>query len=204
MARLAVAALLLLSACAPTASLVAPPGSSRVLLDVPHRTSRDRKGAPAALACVLSFWGRETAVEELYEELDRDSFHGSLSADLQKAARARGFSAELFDATLAQVRAQLDLGRPLLALIESGTPFWRSGRWLVLTGYDDARRELFAHEGRSRHRIVPYDVFFSRWESTRRAAILVRPATAQADAEPPPSAGPAGGPDAPHSSGMQR
>lgn len=176
MARLAVAALILFSACAPTASLVAPPGSARVLLDVPHRVSRDKRGAPAALACVLSFWGRETPAEELHDELDRDSFHGSLSADLQKAAAARGFTAELFDATLAQVRAQLDQGRPLLALLESGTPIWRSGRWLVLTGYDDARREFFVHEGRSRHRVVSYEVFFSRWESTRRAALLIRPA----------------------------
>lgn len=169
-------AALLLAACASAP----PPGIRRARLEVPHRADGTQRGAPAALAAVLSYWGRETAPAELVEELDRDSFSGAVSVDIQRAAHKRGFSAEAIDATLAQVRQHLDEGKPLLALQESGPPFRRAGRWLVITGYDDFLRAFYVHSGRERDRTVPYDAFFKDWDDTRRAALLVRPGTAGA------------------------
>lgn len=169
-----------LCACAGPDVPLAPPGARRVLLELPWRADGAKRGAPAALAAVMSFWGRDTRPEELEEELDRDSFRASLAGDLQRAAQARGFSAELMDATLAQVRAQLDEGRPLLALVDTGPPFLRAGRWLVIAGYDEDRRALYALSGRGGRRLVPYELFFARWGRTRRAALLVRPANCPA------------------------
>lgn len=183
-------AALLLAACAHGP----PPGVRRARLEVPHRADGTGRGAPAALAAVLSYWGRETSPAELAEELDRDSFSGAVTVDLQRSAHKRGFSAETIDATLAQVRQHLDEGRPLLALQESGPPLRRTGRWLVITGYDDFLRAFYVHDGRERDRAAPYDDFFEDWDDTRRAALLVRPA--RADAAPPAAP--------PHSSGMQR
>lgn len=176
MKRILLGATVLLGACASGP----PPGVRRARLDVPHRADGTQRGAPAALAAVLSYWGRPTAPAELAEELDRDSFSGAVSVDLQRSAHKRGFSAETIDATLAQVRQHLDEGRPLLALQESGPLFRRTGRWLVITGYDDFLRAFHVHSGRERDRTVPYDAFFKDWDHTRRAALLVRPATAGA------------------------
>lgn len=169
-------ATLLLGACASGP----PPGVRRARLEVPHRADGTQRGAPAALASVLSYWGRETAPSELEEELDRDAFSGAVSVDIQRSARKRGFSADAIDATLAQVRQHLDEGRPLLALQESGPPLRRTGRWLVITGYDDFLRAFYVHSGNERDRTVPYGTFFKDWDDTRRAALLVRPGTAAA------------------------
>lgn len=176
----ALAACALLCACARSAAPVAPPGARRVLLDVPFHAERAKRGAPAALASVLSFWGRRTGVEELTEELTRDSFRGSLTGDLQRAAQSRGFSADMLDATLAQVRSQLDAGRPLIALLDEGPPLLRSGRYLVITGYDEDLHAFYAHTGATRHRLLPYESFFRRWARTRRCALVVRPAAVEA------------------------
>jgi ABC-type bacteriocin/lantibiotic exporter with double-glycine peptidase domain len=172
-------------ACAPVASPTPAPGSRRVLLSVPYTPDRAKRGAPAALAAVLSFWARETTPSELENELDRDSFRATLTGDLEKAAQSRGFSAETFDATLAQVRAQIDQGRPLIALVEDGPPLWRAGRYVVITGYDDDLHALYVHMGKVKNRIYAYGDFYRVWDRTRRCAVLVRPAGPPATAGEP-------------------
>lgn len=179
----ALAAFALLSGCAPTTAPVAPPGARRVLLEVPHSRERAQRGGVAALSSVLAYWGRAAAPGELREELDRDSFQGALTGDVVKAAQRRGFSAEVLDATLAQVKRHLDEGRPLIAVVEEGV--WRRrGRYLVLIGYDEDRRGVYAH-GRRAYRFYPYETFFRHWASTRRAALLLRPVDGSERAEAP-------------------
>ena len=64
--------------------------------------------------------------------------------DLLLAARAHGMRAEIFNGSLSQVKDELDSGHPLIAFVNYGFQVLPIGHFMVLTGYDDGRRSLYA------------------------------------------------------------
>lgn len=149
-------------------------------LTVPFFPDRTDQCGPSALASVLAFWGAGVDPGRLKAAAYSARLKGSLPVDLLLTARERGMRAEMFDGTLARVKAELDAGRPVVAFINRG---WRSipiGHFLVLTGYDDERGAVYAHSGGTRDAAISYRKFGSAWDKASRWGLLVQP---PADAE---------------------
>lgn len=172
------AAALLLGACAHGRPAHVPReqgGGAATRLEVPFFPDRTDQCGPSALASVLSYWGAGVSPAALKAAAYTPRLRGSLAIDLLLAARSRGMRAEAFVGSLERLKAELDEGRPVIAFINRG---WRAvpiGHFLVVTGYDDARRVVTAHSGAKNAAAIPYKKFSAAWDKTGRWALLVLP-----------------------------
>lgn len=186
-ARLASAALLLLSGCAaPHDTGPRKGGKEGPQLTVPFFADRRDQWGPAALASVLSFWGRPTEPEELRREIHFPKQRGSTALDLRNAAAARGFSAEMSDGSLAMLRQELDAGRPVLVFVNDGVRIWPDEHFMVVTGYNDWLGGVYAHWGPHKYRFLRYKKFDKTWEKTGRWLLVVSAPPEKPDAKPDP------------------
>ncbi len=167
-------AVCLLSGCASRRVAGAPEGR-QVRLEVPFYPDDTDQCGPSALASVLGYWGSDATPAGLKSELYRANLKGSLTVDLLLAAESRGMTAEMADGGLTRLRTELDAGHPLIAFVNMGFRFYPIGHYLVVTGYDDGKRMLYAHSGLTRDEEIPYATFDRRWEKTRRWTLLLLP-----------------------------
>jgi len=153
--------------------------AERVDLRVPFYPDSSQPGGRAALASLLSYWDQPIEPEQLKSEVSAQAAvgpRGSLPTDLVLAAENRGMQARSFQASLDEVKTELALGHPVLAFLDLDRLPFGGDRFVVVTGFDDARGGFLVDAGRARRRFVPYRTFLSRWNKTGRWAILVMPA----------------------------
>jgi ABC-type bacteriocin/lantibiotic exporter with double-glycine peptidase domain len=146
------------------------------LLEVPFFPDHTDQCGPSTLASVLGFWGKSAEPAQLKNEIYHGNLKGSLPIDLLLAAQSRGLNAEILDEGLPQLKKELDAGHPLIAFVNQGPRFLPVGHYLVVTGYDDRRRGIFAHSGMERNSFIPYGKFQKQWGRTDRWALLILPA----------------------------
>ncbi|MDD5303097.1 MAG: C39 family peptidase [Elusimicrobia bacterium] len=144
-----------------------------VLLGVPFFPDKTDQCGPSALASVLAFWGKPAEPKDLKTEIYVEKIGGSLPMDLLIAARAHGLAAEMSSGSLDGIKANLDAGRPVIAFVNMGWRFLPIGHFLVVTGYDEARRGVYAHTGVRKDAFVPYRQFLKQWDRTGRWALVV-------------------------------
>jgi hypothetical protein len=150
------AELALLTGCAGAGRRAAQ--ADRVQLDVPFYAGASDRGGPSTLAEILSFWDQPTEPAQLQEEAKSGA-----PADLLLAAHERGMQARSFQATAQDVREELKLGHPILAYLGLGPRFFTGERYVVITGFDDARGGFFVHAKSEANRFVAYGSFMSKW-----------------------------------------
>jgi len=168
----------LLSACATQRVAMVPVNieqGRQVQLAIPFFPDHTDQCGPSALASVLDYWGKPETPESLRQDIYTAKLKGSLTIDLLLAAESRGLSAEILNASIARVRAELDAGHPLIAFVNAGYSFYPVGHYLVITGYDDRRQCLYAHSGMKRNQRISYSKFSRQWEKTDQWALLVQP-----------------------------
>ncbi len=159
------------------ASQGVPPAADgrQVRLSVPFFPDDTDQCGPSALASVLAFWGKPSPPAELKKEIYRANLKGALTVDMLLAARDRGLDASMGERGFPEVKRELDAGRPVIAFLNVGFRAYPIGHYLVITGYDDARRVLFAHSGKARDRAISYGKFDTAWGRTERWSLLIRP-----------------------------
>jgi hypothetical protein len=101
-----------------------------------------------------------------------------LPVDLQLAAQARGMSSEMLEGGLPQLKRELDAGHPVIAFVNRGFRFLPVGHFMVVTGYDDGSRSVYAHSGMKKNEPIPYETFLKLWNRTDQWALLILPAAA--------------------------
>jgi ABC-type bacteriocin/lantibiotic exporter with double-glycine peptidase domain len=143
-----------------------------VMLGVPFFPDKTDQCGPSALASVLAFWGRPADPLELKREIYVPKLGGTLPMDLLIAARSHGLAAEMSSGSLDGLKADLDAGRPVIAFVNLGWRFLPIGHFMVVTGYDEARRGVFAHSGLKKDAFVPYGRFLKQWDKTGRWALV--------------------------------
>ena len=130
---------------------------------------------PATLASVLTYWGISTDPLALKREIYLPRLKGTLPLDLLLAAQARGLKAEIYEGSLDNVKAELDAGHPLVALLDLGFVIFPQGHYVVVTGYDDRRQSVYVHSSLKKDVFVPYERFLRSWDKTGRWTLLVTP-----------------------------
>lgn len=141
-------------------------------LAVPFVPQEKDTCGPAALAMVLSYWKQPAGHDELARELGAVELRGVAGSRLAEAARSRGMTAVAYEGDLAQLRAFVERGRPLVVA-------WAMGRGrfhnVVVVGFDGDG--VVVHDpavGPSRR--VPVRTFDERWAGAGRWTLLVLPA----------------------------
>lgn len=147
----------------------------RHLLAVPFFPDDTDQCGPSALAGVLSFWGPPVEPASLKEEVYLAQVGGSLSVDLLLAAKRRGFKGNLYSGTPEDLKAHLRAGRPVILFINLGLKAFPVGHYVVVTGYDEARRGFYAHSGLQKDQFMSEKSLRRSWDKTGRSTLLITP-----------------------------
>jgi hypothetical protein len=149
------------------------------LLDVPYVPQSGVLCGGAALAMVLRYWGMTGVLAEDFAALVETGEAGIRTGALVKAAAGHGWTALALPGTPTEIRNQLALGRPVIALIRSGSD---SYHYVVLVAW--ANGWVVVHDPNvGPLRVVREADFDAAWSESGAWALLVLP---------PPEAGEAG------------
>lgn len=153
------------------ASAAQPPAVQVRLLDVPYLSQSESLCGGAAIAMLMRYWGETNVYAETFADLvdpDADGIHG---ADLLKALRSRGWSAQSFRSDPDEVKASLAAKRPVVALIQD-----RPGRfhYVVIVGW--AQGHVIAHDpARAPFRIIDERAFQQSWKASDYWTLVASP-----------------------------
>jgi ABC-type bacteriocin/lantibiotic exporter with double-glycine peptidase domain len=151
----------------------APAPVSSVIAGVPFLPQEDDTCGPSSLAMVLGFLGRNVDTAEIVRETRTEGLKGTLITDLTRAARRRGFAAEVADLDLPRLRERISVGVPVILLVDLGIWTWSRPHYLVAYGWTP--EGVVAHSGRERAKVIPFPTLDAQWAKMGRLAIIVRP-----------------------------
>jgi ABC-type bacteriocin/lantibiotic exporter with double-glycine peptidase domain len=177
---LAAVFLLASSGCYRGAGVAADPAAiSReegwVRVDVPLVRQQGKSDCGvAALASVLSYYGRGSSVAEIDRTLGGAPAKGVRASQLVEYARAQGLAAFAVFATVDDLRHELDRGRPVIVGIAKPYSGKRAlTHYQVVIGYEPRRERLLTLDPADGIRDYPMTGFLREWEATKRVAIVV-------------------------------
>lgn len=98
---------------------------------------------------------------------------GTLSIDLLIAAKNHGLITNIENATLDNIKDQLQQGHPSIAYINLGNSFFPRGHYIVITGFDDRLQGLYAHSGKTPNMFFSYQSFLKDWAKTENWVLFV-------------------------------
>jgi hypothetical protein len=160
---------------APAGAGTPPPGKSAPeavhLLDVPYVPQSGTLCGGAALAMVLRYWGKPGVLAEDFAALTEPERAGIRTGALVKAVESFGWTALPLTGTPAEVESQLEQGRPVIALIRSGSD---SYHYVVIVAW--ANGWVIIHDPKVRpFRAVREGEFDTAWSGSEHWALLVLP-----------------------------
>jgi predicted double-glycine peptidase len=193
--RVGVIAVSAVLSTAGTAVAVGVPEQSgaHALIDVPYMAQTPELCGGAAVAMVLRYWGERDVFPQDFASLVSKGDGGIVTGALVTAVQQKGWQAFVLPAgdgsTRAQLRSEIDKGRPLIALIEVAR---RTYHYVVIVGSTD--REVVLHDpARAPFRVLTWAEFDGAWAASGRWMMLVLPSSEPGSADAP-------APDAPVSS----
>ncbi len=151
------------------------PPRRHALLAVPYLAQTPELCGGAALAMVLRYWGERDVFPQDFAALVGPGRGGIVTSTLTAAVHDRGWQALVLPATTASPRAriqsELDLGRPLVALIEVAPDTYH---YVVIVGSTD--QVIVVHDpARAPFRVLTWAEFERAWTSTDGWTLLVLP-----------------------------
>jgi predicted double-glycine peptidase len=176
--RATLAALVMLAMLSTAASaqstVQSPPDATRRLIDVPYLPQTAELCGGAALAMVMRYWGDRTVLPSDFQSLVK-SPAGIATIDLIGAVVRRGWQAAASqappDTPLAGLGHEVDLGRPVIVLIEPSPGHFH---YVVVVGV--TRDRVVLHDpARTSFRVVAVDTFDREWRGSQRWQLVVLP-----------------------------
>jgi len=143
------------------------------LIDVPYLAQTPELCGGAAAAMVMRYWGDRTVLPVDFQPLV-SSPSGILTTDLASAIAGRGwqaFATEAGDDPIAGLQHDVDLGRPVIALIEASP-----GRlhYVVVVGVTDDR-VVYHDPARTAFRVAAVKEFDDQWRGGHRWRLVILP-----------------------------
>jgi len=83
--------------------------------------------------------------------------------------------AEIFEGGLESLKNEIRMGHPIIAFLNLGFSDYPIGHFIVVFGYDDARKIFIAHWGNHPNKYISYSKFLKEWGKTGQWALLVLP-----------------------------
>jgi ABC-type bacteriocin/lantibiotic exporter with double-glycine peptidase domain len=164
----------LIACAAALAHCQATAPSAHRLAGVPFvRQHKDNWCGPSALASVLAYHGHPVRQEELAQQLFVGK-EGALNLDLKLCARRLGFAASSGQGQLCYLKHVVASGVPVICQVRRRQLLHRYFHYLVVYGYDDRRRVLYAHAGTAADRVISYRDFDHDWSQAGRWMLTIR------------------------------
>jgi len=147
--------------------------SLRMISEVPFYRQESYQCGPASLAGVLNYWGTKVSPEQIAREIFSPSAGGTLNLDMILYAEKKGMKALHYQGSVDDIRSKIDLGYPVIVLIDLGFWLYQQNHFMVVVGYYE--KGIVANSGKDRLKPIPLKDFIKTWERTNFWTLLVTP-----------------------------
>jgi ABC-type bacteriocin/lantibiotic exporter with double-glycine peptidase domain len=168
----------LLSACVGDRFAAIRPGLDKrghYIEGVPFFRQSESTCGPAALANVISFWGRSANIDDITAKVYLPALRGTLPMDMERFARESGFDTSSSSGTLADLKENIGKGVPLICMLDLGFGLYRQPHYVTVVGFDDGNALIIEHDGIKPNRLVAYDTFNHSWARTGYWMLVISP-----------------------------
>lgn len=139
----------------------------------PQKTGGDC--GPASLTSVFLYWERPADTEEIAARIYLAQLGGTLTMDMERFARSRGFQAASPAGSLDELKTVIRQDIPVICLLDLGFGPYRQPHYVTVIGFDDGNRMVIVHDGRTPNRLMPYGKFDRAWARAGRWMLVITP-----------------------------
>ena len=184
MQRLVLAVALCAAACFPSRAFAQPP------ISVPYLPQTEALCGGAAAAMVMRFWGEREVYADAFAPLVDWAAGGIRTSALTRALEERGWQTTAGGGDMTRLRAELALGRPVIALIEDRPDRYH---YVVVIAAPDGGPVIHHDPARAPSRSLAAPAFDERWAKAERWMLVLRPPPRPAVTTPDEGASPSTG-----------
>lgn len=145
-----------------------------IIAHVPFVSQEPDFCGPATLAMIFNFWGLRVTQEEIADEIYSPKLKGTLSIEMALYAMQKGFEADVYSATLEDLKTKIRAGFPLI-VSHREKPEKELVHYLVVFGFDDDKKIIFVHSGKKQHMTMGYQTFLTYWRLADNLTFFIRP-----------------------------
>ena len=138
--------------------------SPHLIENIPFFPQEAFQCGPASLASVLNYWGIRVSPDEIATEIYSPSARGTLNLDMILYAEKKGTKAIYYQGSLEDIRNKIDLGYPVIVLVDLGFWIYQQNHFMVVVGYHE--NEIIAHSGKDRLKPIALKNFIKTWKRT--------------------------------------
>lgn len=139
-------------------------------LDIPFIKQSPNMCGPVAVAEVLGFYKKHVDFENIVKSVYTPSIKESLITDIQNYLTSKGFKVR-YISTLKAIKQQINLCRPVIALIDMGNFLFAEPHYVVITSYN--QKGFFMNNGYKKNAFMSFKDFKKRFKSMGKTAISI-------------------------------
>jgi len=142
---------------------------------VPFFRQTEQDCGPAALASVLSFYGRRADLAAITAAVYLPKLGGTLPMDLERYAKDAGFKTDASSGTMDALKASIRSNTPVICLLDLGIGPYRQPHYVTIVGFDDGSGLFIMHDGATANKTISYDALEKKWARAGRWMIVIKP-----------------------------
>ena len=142
-----------------------------IIQSVPFYQSKAYQCGPASLASVLNFWGIAVSADDIAEEIYSESARGTLDVDMTLYAEGKGLIARQFKGSIEDIKRNIDMGYPLIVLVDYGFWVYQRNHFMVIIGYNEGG--VIVNSGSGHLELVAFKDLLRPWRRTNFWTLLI-------------------------------
>jgi hypothetical protein len=145
---------------------------NHIIDDVPFYPQETNQCGPVSLAGVLNYRGVSVTPEEIAGAIFSASAQGTLNIDMILYTQKKGLHAEHYQGSMDDIRKNIQLGNPLIVLVDYGFFFYQKNHFMVIVGYNE--NGVIVNSGDEREKFIREENFLKLWRKTNFWTLLVK------------------------------
>ena len=145
----------------------------QIIESVPFYPQKAYRCGPASLAGVLNYWATGISPDDVAGEIYSESAKGTLDIDMILYAERKGLKARHYNGNAEDIRRNIDLGYPVIVLVDYGFWVYQQNHFMVVIGYN--KNGILVNSGTEQLKFIPFKVFLKSWKRTNFWTMLITP-----------------------------
>lgn len=143
-----------------------------IIENVPFYPQKTYQCGPASLAGVLNYWEINVSPNDIVEETYSKSAKGTLNIDMVLYAQGKGLNAIQYKGDMEDLKKNIDLGYPLIVLVDYGFSIYQVNHFMVVIGYNE--HGVIVNSGKDKGKFIAEKDFIKTWGKTNYWTLLIK------------------------------